>query len=210
MGYVPSVRIFGVFANPQAASYTKPMSDDTPIIDSAMSFEEAIAGITIPAEILENLALVDVQYVSFDGLLHQGQLIIHKELAEDVKERFAELLALHFPIQKIIPIVQYGWDDIASMEDNNSSGFNYRVILGTDRLSNHSYGRAIDINTSTNPYNAIDGSILPKGAVYDVTEPGTFVADSSAVGVFTSYGWTWGGSWTEPDWQHFEKGRPRQ
>jgi len=29
---------------------------------------------------------------------------------------------------------------------NNTSGFNYRKITGTDKLSTHSFGRAIDIN----------------------------------------------------------------
>lgn len=39
-----------------------------------------------------------------------------------------------------------------SMEDNNSSAFNYRPIEGTDRPSKHALGTAIDINTLYNPY----------------------------------------------------------
>ncbi len=181
-----------------------------PIIDSDMNFEEAISGITFPDVIRESLAIVNVQYVSFDEQIHQGQLVVHRDLAEDVKERFAELLKIHFPIQKVIPIVYYGWDDEASMADNNTSGFNYRVILNTDRLSNHSFGRAIDINPAINPYNTNDGSVVPRGAIYDVKRPGTFIARTKAVSIFTSKGWEWGGSWTRPDWQHFEKGTQPQ
>lgn len=37
-------------------------------------------------------------------------------------------------------------NDNKSMSANNTSAFNYRVISGTKKLSNHSYGLAIDIN----------------------------------------------------------------
>ena len=36
--------------------------------------------------------------------------------------------------------------DTASIEENNSSAFNYRVVPGTNHLSNHARGYAIDLN----------------------------------------------------------------
>jgi peptidoglycan L-alanyl-D-glutamate endopeptidase CwlK len=170
-----------------------------------MSFEEAVAGREFPSEIRASLALVDIQHIGFDGCLHQGQLIVHRDLADEVKQRFAELLAIRFPIEKVIPIVKYDWDDEASMQDNNTSAFNYRVIFNIDRLSHHSRGCAIDINPKLNPCTSSNGIIQPRGGVYDVDVPGTLLASSKAVAVFVATGWTWLGGRSRKDWQHFEK-----
>jgi hypothetical protein len=186
------------------------METTEPIIDSEMSFEEAVAGREFPKEIRENLALVEVQYVSFDGLVHQGQLVVHRDLADDVRVRFVELLFIRFPIEKVIPIVAYDWDDEASMQDNNTSAFNYRAIYPITKLSNHSTGRAIDINPKLNPCTASNGVIQPLGGVYDVTVSGTLVASNKAVAVFVANGWTWLGARARKDWQHFEKGMQQQ
>ncbi len=176
------------------------------IVDSALTFDEAIAGTKAPQEVVDTLSLVDVEYVSFDGLLHRGQIVVHKNAADDVRDAFKELLDLSFPIEKVVPIVAYGWDDEASMADNNSSAFNYRLIMETDRLSNHSFGLALDINPRLNPYISYSKAIYPKGAVYDPTLPGTLRADTDAVRAFTKRGWYWGGNWQNVvDWQHFER-----
>lgn len=174
-----------------------------PIIDSSIPPEGALAGKDIPMEIKENLILVEVSYVSFDNLLHIGQLVVHKRVAEEVVEIFDQLAKMKFPIQHIIPIGNYNWDDDLSMAENNSSAFNYRVIHGTERLSNHSYGLAIDINPVQNPYVRGDGSTVPPGATYDTAKPGTITSDIASL--FKSYGWEWGGDWQHKDWQHFEK-----
>ena len=91
------------------------------------------------------------------------------------------------------------------MEANNTSAFNYRPVTGGTRLSNHAYGRAIDINTFLNPY--IKGDIvLPHGARYDPNIEGTFTSENPIVKTFIQLGWQWGGDWTDlKDYQHFEK-----
>ena len=175
------------------------------IVDSALSFAEAVAGSAAPKEIIDALELIDVDYHSFDERLHRGQLLVHRSVATETREIFTELLSLSFPILKVVPIVHYDWNDDASMEDNNSSAFNYRTVFGTDTLSNHSFGLAIDINPFLNPYEQSDGKIVPTGSVYDVTRPGTFLPESASVRAFTARGWDWGGFWTRKDWQHFAK-----
>jgi peptidoglycan LD-endopeptidase CwlK len=130
--------------------------------------------------------------------------VVHLELAEDVRAIFNELYARTFPIQKMVAIVAYGWDDDRSMADNNTSAFNYRLIFGTDRLSNHSFGREVDINPMQNPYVRRDREVVPPGSSYDLAKPGTITGD--VVALFKSYGWAWGGDWKETkDFQHFEK-----
>lgn len=177
-----------------------------PVVDSALTFDEAIAGTSAPQTVIDTLALVDVQYLSFDGLLHRGQILVHKAAAPDVREAFEELYRLSFPIEKVIPVVAYNWDDEASMADNNSSAFNYRLILETDRLSNHSFGLALDINPRLNPFISRSKNMYPAGAVYDPNVPGTFRAGDAAVRVFINRGWYWGGAWQSVvDWQHFER-----
>jgi peptidoglycan LD-endopeptidase CwlK len=177
------------------------------IIDSSFaSLAEALQGTTAPQEVRATLALIDVTYFSFDGQLHKGQMVIKKELSDEVLEIFGTLLMMRFPIAKAVPMVTYGWDDEAAMADNNCSAFNYRLILGTDRLSNHSFGRAIDINPMQNPYYARDGKAHPTLSTYNPNVPGTLVKGSEALALFKNKGWMWGGDWTVPiDYQHLEK-----
>lgn len=176
------------------------------IIDSALTLEEALAGKEMPLEVRESLVLLDIEYVSFDSRLHRGQLVVHKDAADDLREIFAALYSLSFPINKAVPLSAYDWDDERSMQDNNTSAFNYRLIAGTERLSNHSFGLALDVNPLLNPYEQFDGKIVPEGASYDPSRPGTLTKDSAAVQLFLERGWDWGGLWDHNiDWQHFAR-----
>ncbi|MFA5996480.1 MAG: M15 family metallopeptidase [Candidatus Paceibacterota bacterium] len=169
-----------------------------------MTLEEALAGKEIPKDISDTLTLIAVPFLSFDGEVCEGELVVHADLAEETKKIFNTLFEKRFLIERMVPVVMYGWDDDASMAANNSSAFNYRFIAGTDRLSNHSFGRAIDINPFQNPYTQRDGKVVPEGAQYDPSQPGTVTEDIAAV--FKSHGWQWGGDWQDrKDWQHFEK-----
>ncbi|NNM84128.1 M15 family metallopeptidase [Candidatus Parcubacteria bacterium] len=171
-----------------------------------MTLGDALAGKDIPEDIKKNLTLTNVKFFSFDREVREGQLVIHAAIAGEVQEIFEKLAGRRFPIQQIVPIVAHNWDDNVSMAANNTSAFNYRVIFGTDRLSNHSYGRAIDINPLQNPYLQCDGVLVPSGACYDPTKPGTITPEIASL--FKSYGWDWGGDWVQQkDWQHFEKTR---
>jgi len=176
------------------------------IIDSTMSFSEAIEGTTAPEEIVDSLALVDVLYYSFDCKKHQGQLVVKSELEDDIYEIFTLIEKLQFPVRKVIPIVAYKWQDRDSMAANNSSSFNFRVIEGTTKLSMHSLGKAVDINPVQNPVIYPNGVIAPQGAKYLPQNKGTFTADNAIVREFLKRGWHWGGNFDQPkDYHHFEK-----
>lgn len=183
------------------------ISKELPITDSNMSFEEATKGTKAPKEILDSIVLLSVNYYSTDSKIHKGQILVNKEVADDVKFFFSFLLEKKFPIKQVIPIVKYKWDDEASMSDNNSSAFNYRFIAGTTRLSNHSFGRAIDINPFFNPVIYTDPpSISPKGAKYIPGNPGVFSGNSEIVIEMKKRGWRWGGDWNSlKDNHHFDK-----
>lgn len=176
------------------------------IVDSSMTFAEAVEGSTAPLEVIDSLSLVDVLYYSFDGLRHSGQIIVDSRLEDDVYEIFELIEKLKFPIGKAIPIAAYNWDDEASMADNNSSAYNFRVIAGTSKLSLHSFGRAIDINPFQNPVIYPTRVIAPEGAVYRPQNNGAFNARHPVVQEFLRRGWHWGGNFEQPkDYHHFEK-----
>ncbi len=162
----------------------------------------------------EDLRYLLVGHYGFDGEPRQGELIVNERIAGELLEIFQELFECRYPIEKMRLVDVYDGDDNASMADNNSSAFNYRLIAGTNRLSRHSLGLAIDINPRFNPY------IRPDGQGGTVTEPAGSeqYADRTrdfpykleetdpCCRIFLEHGYAWGGHWTTvKDYQHFQK-----
>lgn len=177
------------------------------IIDSDYSFSDVLSGKEIPKSILKQLFLLNVEYFSFDNKLHRGQVIINKKAVKDIQEIFNFIKVSKFPIGKVIPIVKYNWSDEASMLDNNTSAFNYRLVDGNKVLSLHAYGLAIDINPMLNPF-IKEGERTPASAKYEVKFAGTISGNSDLVKEFRKRGWMWGGLWQSgKDYQHFEKSK---
>lgn len=182
-------------------------SAERALVDSDMTRAEALSGKEIPAGILARMELLKVSYLGFDGQEHFGQIVVARDVAEEVVEIFREIRLAGFPVEKMIPVSAYGWDDQASIDDRNSSGFNYRFTIGPGIgkgvLSQHAYGHAIDLNPYQNPFVAADGK-TPRP--YSPGAKGVLASDSAPVRIFKRYGWTWGGDWSgAKDYQHFEK-----
>ena len=177
------------------------------VIDSNMTRAQALGNNHFPRAILDRMALVTVYYHGFDGRRHRGQIVVNKDVAEDTKEIFAELEQIGYPITKVVPIVKYGWSDQASINDNNTSAFNYRIAIvpgvRSTKLSNHSFGRAIDLNPLINPFVSSSGA---SARAYDPDVEGTLTLTTPATQIFLEHGWSWGGQWKGgKDYQHFEK-----
>lgn len=167
----------------------------------------------------DNISLNELRYLrvlhrGFDGNTYIGELIVNQSIAEDILEIMLELYQNDYPIEKMVLIDEYAGDDEASMEDNNTSAFNYRVISGTSTLSKHSLGMAIDINPKYNPYvvTRTDGEIQispENGTAYaDRNKDFSYKLDENdlCVKLFLEHGFDWGGNWRSPkDYQHFEK-----
>ncbi|MFM8568984.1 MAG: M15 family metallopeptidase [Candidatus Kapaibacterium sp.] len=178
-------------------------SGDRDIVDSALRVVEALECRSFPRGVCDSQTVVDVRYLSMDGMRHRGQIVVHASLADDVRDIFRDLDSAGFPVYSVIPIVRFGWSDDASIARNNTSGFNYRTVAGTNRLSLHAHGRAIDLNPFLNPYLTPGKRPLRP---YDPSSPGTIVRGDAAYTAFVKRGWTWGGDWkNEKDYQHFEK-----
>ncbi len=184
-----------------------------PIVDSRMSKRQAFDGLDprCPPEIRQRQRVVKVKYYSFDGKIHQGQIVVDKSLVKDIRAIFKLAREIKFPVYSVIPVSapQFRrngrWDDDLSMAANNTSAFNYREKTGGGSLSNHAYGRAVDINTVQNPY--VKGDlILPPNGSYQPENAGTLTREHPITRKFIELGWEWGGDWTRlKDYQHFEK-----
>jgi hypothetical protein len=158
----------------------------------------------------EEVRSVSISYWDFGGKPARGVLIVNREVAEEVRAIFGELFEHGFLIQKMRPVEEYGGSDDRSMEANNTSAYNCRDVTGVKgKFSNHSWGRAIDINPLTNPYVKGEKVLPAAGREYldrARAYPGGILRDSFAVKAFAKRGWTWGGSWPDrQDYQHFEK-----
>lgn len=157
---------------------------------------------------IEDLAYLQVTHWGFDDKEHKGEIIVNEKVASQVVEIFRELYEAKFPIEKIRLIDEYNGDDNLSMLDNNSSSFCYREVPGSEKLSNHSYGVAIDINPVQNPY-IKNNTILPESGKEFLDRnnirKGMIVEGDVCYNAFKSRGWTWGGDWNSlKDYQHFE------
>lgn len=159
-----------------------------------------------------DLRRVELDHLGNDGILHRGNLVVHRDVVDDVIAIFADLVRMRYPIERIRTVEHYpGAGDEASMRDNNTSAFNCRGIPGSDSWSLHAYGRAIDVNPKVNPYVPRSGVHEPANAGPWVdrsrSEPGMLHDGDAAVLAFTDHGWRWGGHWRSPlDYQHFEIG----
>ena len=160
----------------------------------------------------EDLRYLHVLHKNIDGDVLEGEMVVNKYIAEDVLEILKELYEADYPIERMVLIDEYDADDEASMEDNNSSSFNFRLISHTNRVSKHGLGMAVDINTLYNPYTkVVDGERIIEpitGEPYldrDASFPYKIEKGDLCYKLFTEHGFVWGGDWPDrKDYQHFE------
>jgi D-alanyl-D-alanine carboxypeptidase len=157
---------------------------------------------------LSGLSLVRARHWGFDGRVHTGRLVVARDVAQPVLDVLRRLYAARFPIRRMVPVDAYGASDFRSIEADNTSAFNCRFVDGTTRWSEHSYGRAIDLNPIENPYVTGAGTTShPASRRYLRRSPyraGMAVEGGVVVRAFDAVGWGWGGRWSgDHDFQHF-------
>lgn len=217
-------------SSPERVSYKEGFYYE-PLSNDLISYITGISYPALPSEAPEgtlnvgeqnDISYADLRYVhiihyDFDGKLAEGELICHNSIAEDLVKIFYDLYASEYQIEKVTLIENYNGDDTASMADNNTSCFNYRMVDGTKSLSRHALGLAIDINPLYNPYIRYDKkggqTVSPvEGEAYadrTVSFPYKIDPDDLCYRLFTEHGFTWGGNWnSSKDYQHFQKALP--
>lgn len=102
----------------------------------------------------------------------------------NVRREISQLVLALFKITAL-----RGYDINPKGKPNETWGFACRAIANTRTASNHSWGLAIDINATTNPYSAVFRTDIPPVVVND----------------WEVCGWYWGGRYTnKKDTMHFE------
>lgn len=197
--------------------------------EERMELSDSFYSIEIPDDIFErmkgksykdnctvprsDLRYVHVLHVGFDDMIHEGELVCNKMIADDLLEIFMALYSNRYQIERICLVDDYDADDETSMRNNNSSCFNFRFISHTTVVSKHGAGLAVDINPLYNPYiKEVDGKTIvePATAVEYVDRskdvPHKIEKGDLCCSLFEEYGFEWGGDWTTcKDYQHFER-----
>lgn len=165
---------------------------------------------------LQDLRYLRIKYLNFEGETKLGEMIVHKEVADEVVDIFHELYNIGYPIHKMKLVSDYKGNDWQSIEADNTSAFNCRNATGSKKWSKHSYGKAIDINPIENPYISRKGRISHKASLkyrrrghqknIHPENWAVFLENDTATKIFKKYGWKWGGDWSGmKDYQHFYK-----
>ena len=211
--------VSGEKASPEQVLYKdgfsyEPLSEEIILRIAGLSYPRD--SITNPAKDvipLQDLRYVKIRYIDFDGKAQNGELICNQKIAQDLVEIFSELYDRQYPLASVRLVDDFGGDDLASMEADNTSCFNFREVTsfggGRHKLSLHAYGLAVDLNPLYNPY-VKKGKILPQSAKPYANRknanPYRIDHEDLAYQLFTSHGFTWGGDWKSlKDYQHFEK-----
>ena len=135
------------------------------------------------------------------GVERTGELVCNVAIAKDLLDIFVELYDAHYPIHSVRLIDDFGANDEASMDANNTSAFCYRTVAGTKTLSRHAKGMAIDINPKDNPMvkPLRKGGHIPR-VHHTITE------HDVCYKAFRKRGFEWGGHWRSvKDYQHFQR-----
>lgn len=161
------------------------------------------------------IAVSDLRYLiipHYDGKgsIRIGELVCHHDVAEEFMYLFKELFKIKFPIERMELIDNFGADDTRSMKANNTSAFNYRTVAGSDKLSKHALGIAIDINPLYNP--CVRGEDVSPETSKPYVDRNRWFKYTLIKGdlvykiLHDKFGFSWGGDWDEcKDYQHYEK-----
>jgi hypothetical protein len=174
--------------------------------------QQRMIGKSMPANIpisFNELRYLQLPYYDFEGNIQIGEMVCNKAIADDLLDIFRILFHFEYPFQSIRLVDDFDGDDEASMQANNTSCFNYRNIPGSQLLSKHALGRAIDINPLQNPW--VRGSRTYPSTATPYRDrsrdfPHKIDKQDLCYRVFKWKGFFWGGEWkTAKDYQHFHK-----
>ena len=125
--------------------------------------------------------MLTLPYWGFDDQPHSGALVVHVDVAQSIVDVFERLYDERFPIRSLQTVDKFGASDDASMDADNTSGFNCRLAVtsGPASWSVHAFGKAIDVNPVENPYLESGRVLPPAGSAYlnrNDVRPGMAVA----------------------------------
>ena len=149
------------------------------------------------------LSTITMTYWDYDGDIRTGTMIVRRDVATKVRAAFKAAFFKGFNVNRMSNPDVWKADDVTMMAANNTSAFNCRKVTGNPyRVSPHSYGRSVDVNTYENPYR-VNGKWYPssKYGTYRPKVQGLLHSNSTLVKELKKRGFDWYSGW---DWQHFQ------
>ncbi len=165
-----------------------------------------------PIQDRSQLRRVELNFVTFDGEVNRGALVVNEDTAQSVRRIFDQLFGMKFPIHSMRGVEEFDGDVAASLQANNTSAFNCRradQINAPFEDSPHANGRAVDINPVQNPWMDLRCDCWTPSAEHAERTPGPGkILERGAVWtLFDDEGWIWENI-SVPDYMHFDTGYP--
>lgn len=160
-----------------------------------------------------DLRHIRVLHWDYDKKIHIGEMVCNSKIADRLVMIFRTLYENQYCIQRMVLPDVYNANDEKQMSENNTSCFCYRVVEGSNKLSKHARGLAVDLNPLYNPYVRKNSKgkvkVQPSNATEYCNRRNSFRykidENDLAYRLFIQHGFRWGGSWkTMKDYQHFE------
>lgn len=136
--------------------------------------------------IMKYLTTVEVPITRKDGTKGTTTVTIHKDVAQDLKN-----------------VLQRAQD--AGFKVYGISGFTWRNVAHSSKMSQHALGLAVDINVTENYCVYPSTGQVDAGSFWDPSRSEYSIPkDGVLVKAFKSIGWGWGGDWkSKKDYMHF-------
>ncbi len=158
---------------------------------------------------VEDLRYLQLSFWGFDGAHHQGEMIVHRDVVDDVTSVFRTLHAARFPIEEMRVTAAAELDALPTGDGNNTTAFVCRSVVGSSVFSQHAYGLAVDINPFQNPYRKGEVVLPELSTAYldrNDVRPGMILDGGVVTEAFDRIGWGWGGRWNSlDDYHHFSR-----
>lgn len=139
---------------------------------------------TTESEVRKYLVTVPMPITTKSGQKTTKNVTVHKAIVNDLRSVLQRAQSAGFKVYDI-------------------QGFSYRNVSGTNTLSQHSLGLAVDINVTENY--CIQGGRIISGSFWRPGENEFSIPSNGVlVNAFRGIGWGWGGSWSsKKDYMHF-------
>lgn len=161
------------------------------------------------------LRRITVNHWTYRNAVARGSLVVRAGAVPDRLRVLRASFGARFPMRSIRPSDAFyaggrrspTGSDVAAMRADNTSAFNCRPVTGNPyRVSQHSYGDAVDINTVRNPY-VVGSRVYPSWARTYLdrsnVRTGMILPGGVVARTMRANGWPWGARWSHPDYQHF-------
>jgi hypothetical protein len=158
---------------------------------------------------VDDLRYITLTFWGFDDRPHTGELLVHRDIADELVTVFRRAYEARFPIEEMRVVRAEELDLPPTGDGNNTTAFVCRRTVEGQRWSEHAYGLAVDINPFHNPYARGDVVIPELASAYvdrGNDRPGMIQRADAVHRAFAELGWDWGGDWRRAkDWMHFSR-----